>query len=417
MSLPPASRLAPALALALLIGMVPATWQGGDAYTYLNDAALLEAWVHPHHLVYHGILALGSPLGHDGVRLVGQLHAALVAGLGVFFVGQALDRRGVPSSTAAALLWALVACRGPLADLGAFTPYAGLFAGAALAAWGMAARSPWLTAVGCVVAFLYHQTGVLLLVPAGVALGRRSAPLGVALLVMIAAQTGAWWLRDPARGLLGWTLGFALSDNPTWGGQLHRAPVVLLSLSRQVLWLGHGWLQALAVLPFGLGVGVLVASRRRPAAAAPWLAWLALHLGFFAWWMPEWRWFLTPLLIPVVLWAGEVRPPPRLVAGLAVVLALWNLPTAWWTTVTAISPEAARADALAAYEGPCMPLARRWTYEALRARHGIDGVMQPAEGVCHVVHDDERDLLPDGMDGRAHGDLPLHVSEGVSARP
>ncbi|MFT7519897.1 MAG: hypothetical protein ACI9MC_002041 [Kiritimatiellia bacterium] len=381
----------PGLCLGLLLLCAPTSWQSGDAYTYVADAAIGEQLIHPHHLIFNLILSLGAPWGVPGVLWAGKVHNALAGGLTVGFMGLALRGASVPKLGAVGLLWALVGTRAMLGDMGLLVPYAGLLMGSALAAWGMASERPWLAAFGCVVAYLYHQTGVLLLLPALLSLRGRSWPLLGAAGAMGVAQIVGWWWRAPEQDLLTWSVLYAQGSNPAWGHQLTSAYQAPLSLVRQIVWLGDGWTRVLSLPVVMLLAWGAFRLRSRWRQALPWVAWLAVHLTFFAWWMPSWRWFFTPALLPLLMLAAIAQLPRRVVVTVALVLIAWNLPNAWGPSVYDLSPSAERADDLAAYRGPCSAVGSRWTVEALWVRHGLPAALRERRTVqgCVVMHRDD----------------------------
>lgn len=328
-----------------------------DALSYILDVDR-KPWpelFHPHHLAYGPLGAvirgLAMRLGWAGSaeRLL-QVTNALAGGLGVGLFAALLGRvtgRLAPAALGALLLGVSYAYWYYAVEVEVYT-IAALFLIAGLALMLALARRPTVAlaaAMGLVQggAVLFHQTNVLLSVPALVALGvglsgrDEAAPLprrgrqALALLGAYAAPLalivagaylgvglglsglGSW--ADLAR----WATGYTTTGY--WGGAVDGAKLALL---------GKGLAMSLAqpggaVIGLGL-LAVLLLNVRRLSGAprgtvALALSWLAVYGAFFLWWEPDniefWIASLPPFYLLVILAAcppttGQARAWARL---------------------------------------------------------------------------------------------------------
>jgi hypothetical protein len=292
-----------------------------DALSYILDVER-KPWrelFHPHHLAYGplGALANSAAAGlgwsHGAERplqvlnaLSGALGAALFGVLAARTVGRA---QGATGATAALLLGASYAYWYYAVEVEVYTIAAVLLV-TALGLMLALARAPTprlAVALGVTqgLAVLFHQTNVLLSLPALAALGlglrgaglspasgggvRLLAAYGLPLALIVGGAylgvgLGVSGLRDWA-ALSGWAAGYATTG--FWGGPL--------GLERLPL-LGRGLVDTLAQ-PGGALVGMtmlaLMLARWRGLRAAPHglvaisLSWLLAYGAFFIWWEPD----------------------------------------------------------------------------------------------------------------------------------
>ena len=334
--------LLPALLFAALYLGTLTSVHTFDALSYILDVDR-KPWrelFHPHHLAYGplgaGMRLAASRLGWEGSaeRLL-QAANALAGGLGVGLFATLLARfagRWQAAALGALLLGASYAYWYYAVEVEVYT-IAALFLIAAL--WLMlelARRPAPLLALGLGaiqgLAVLFHQTNVLLSLPALVALGlglRAAAATGArpriapALLLAYTAPLallvgGAYlWVGLGVSGFRSWEELFRWAAGYTttgyWGGPLDGARLELLGqgLARTIARSG-GALIGLALL------ATLALNARRLARAprgtlAVTLTWLAVYGAFFVWWEPEniefWIASLPPFYLLVVLAACQ----------------------------------------------------------------------------------------------------------------
>ncbi|HMQ35155.1 MAG TPA: hypothetical protein PKD53_30835, partial [Chloroflexaceae bacterium] len=314
-----------------------------DALSYILDVDR-KPWpelFHPHHLAYGPLGALiraaAAALGWEGSaeRLL-QVANALAGALGAAMLGAvatASGPRGAPwaGPTATLLLGASYAYWYYAVEVEVYT-IAAVFLVACLGLLLALARDPsprLAAALGAAqaCAVLFHQTNVLLGVPALVALllGARDRPRAAVARLLLAYALplglivgGAYlWVGLGVSGfrswgeLLGWMAGYATTG--LWGGPVGAEKLALL---------GRGLAESLAQ-PGGALVGLALLgtllARRRGLRAAPrgavavCLSWLLVYGAFFLWWEPDniefWIASMPPFYLLVVLaaWgqAGE----------------------------------------------------------------------------------------------------------------
>lgn len=317
-----------------------------DALSYILDVDR-KPWpelFHPHHLAYGPfgalIRGLAVSLGWAGSaeRLL-QAANALAGGLGVGLFAALLGRvtgRRLPAALGALLLGASYAYWYYAVEVEVYT-IAALFLIAGLALMLALARRPTAAlaaALGFVQggAVLFHQTNVLLSVPALVALavgfsgtgeaalaqtrGRQALVLlgayGVPLALIVAtAYLGVGLGLSGFRSwdeLARWAAGYATTGY--WGGAVDGTKLALLGtgLAKSIAQPGG------AVIGLGL-LAVLLFNARRLAGAprgavALALSWLLVYGAFFLWWEPDniefWIASLPPFYLLVIL---AVCPP------------------------------------------------------------------------------------------------------------
>jgi len=158
----------------------------------------------------------------------------------------------------------------------------------------MAARAPGWAGASLLVGYLYHQTTVLwwpaMVLGLGMSWQTLWVPAGA-----FALQALGWWIAAPQGAPTDWAFRYAIGGAP-WGGRLAEGWRVLPSLIRQ-------WVATPTTALFAL-TGPLFAAvfLQRGRAVPRWIpAWMALHMAFFAWWLPAWRWFMTPMMVPLAL--------------------------------------------------------------------------------------------------------------------
>ncbi|MCX7790762.1 MAG: DUF2723 domain-containing protein [Chloroflexaceae bacterium] len=357
--------LIPALLFAALYLLTLTGVHTFDALSYILDVDR-KPWrelFHPHHLAYGplgaGIRLAASSLGWEGSaeRLL-QAANALAGGLGAGLFAALLARltgRWQAAALGALLLGASYAYWYYAVEVEVYT-IAALFLIAAL--WLMlelARRPAPLLALGLGaiqgLAVLFHQTNVLLSLPALVALGMglRAAPAtdarpqtGPALLAYAAPLAllvgGAYlWVGLGVSGFRSWEALFRWAAGYTttgyWGGAVDGARLALLGrgLARTIAHPG-GALIGLALLATLLLNARRLARAPRGALAIS-LTWLAVYGAFFIWWEPEniefWIASLPPFYLLVVLAAFlpvSDQPLPRFWPALLLACGLALLP-------------------------------------------------------------------------------------------
>jgi hypothetical protein len=359
--------LIPALLFAALYLLTLTSVHTFDALSYILDVDR-KPWrelFHPHHLAYGplgaGIRLAASSLGWEGSaeRLL-QAANALAGGLGAGLFAALLARltgRWQAAALGALLLGASYAYWYYTVEVEVYT-IAALFLIAALRLMLELAQRPTprlALGLGAIqgLAILFHQTNVLLSLPALAALGMglRATPAtgarpwtGLALLLAYAAPPallvgGAYlWVGLGVSGFRSWEALFRWAAGYTttgyWGGAVDGARLALLGqgLARTIADDG-GALIGLALL------ATLVLNARRLAhaprgALAITLTWLAVYGAFFVWWEPEniefWIASLPPFYLLVVLAAclpvADQPRPPRFWPALLLVFGLALLP-------------------------------------------------------------------------------------------
>lgn len=360
------------LPLALFLGLYLATLSGVhtyDALSYILDVDR-KPWpelFHPHHLAYGpfgfliraGAVALGwqgsaAPLLQGANAVAGALGAALFAAV----VLRATGRRDL-ALLGALLLGSSYAYWYYAVEIEVYT-IAALFLITSLGLMLELSRRPSLAiAAGLGVsqglAVLFHQTNVLLSVPALAALlwapwqghsakaQRRIVPIAVAYLLPLGLIVGGayLWVGLGVSGfrtwgeLYGWAAGYTTTG--WWGGAIDgdKWAGLIKGLSETLARPGGG------LIGLGLLLALLPGLRRlaaipRPALAVP-LSWLLVYGGFFLWWEPDnsefWIASLPPFYL-LLLWAAGGRQGtegwgrrllPAGLAGLGLVMLGLNL--------------------------------------------------------------------------------------------
>jgi hypothetical protein len=315
------------LAFAVLYGLLRSAGQTPDGLSYALAARTGIDLYHPHHLLYGPVtrfvyLLTGSP---DAI-LAGVLHN--LAWLVVLAFGAWRLALGLGRSHVMALLTAvaLLSCRGVMFYSTHVETYLPALACLAMfaAAWfrpqSLAAAAAWLA-----LAVLYHQTNVLLVLPLLLASNTRRRdflrvvlPAGAA---VVAFYVAGWRLGGSGLAFVPWLLTYLQADVPAWGSSTHFSwgGWQALSLSQMQMILpvpGKAAVLAAVLLPvllFALAWHHLPrVERRRERRFA--LAWLAVYLPFFLWWIPADPDFflatLLPLWLLVLLWLGDRRVQP-----------------------------------------------------------------------------------------------------------
>lgn len=357
--------LIPALLFAALYLLTLTSVHTFDALSYILDVDR-KPWrelFHPHHLAYGplgaGIRLAASSLGWEGSaeRLL-QAANALAGGLGAGLFAALLARltaRWQAAALGALLLGASYAYWYYAVEVEVYT-IAALFLIAALWLMLELAQRPTprlALGLGAIqgLAVLFHQTNVLLSLPALVALGMglRAAPAtdahprtGPALLAYVAPLAllvgGAYlWVGLGVSGFRSWEALFRWAAGYTttgyWGGAVDGARLALL---------GEGLAGTIAPdggALIGLALLATLALNARRLARAPRgalaisLTWLAVYGAFFIWWEPEniefWIASLPPFYLLVVLAAFlpvSDQPLPRFWPALLLVCGLALLP-------------------------------------------------------------------------------------------
>jgi hypothetical protein len=320
-----------------------------DALSYILDVDRkpLRELFHPHHLAYGPfgalIRGLAASFGWQGsVEKLLQATNALAGALGAGLFGL-VARRSAGSTGAGAvgalLLGVSYAYWYYAVEVEVYTIAAVFLVGALGCMLAIVAQPSTGLALGLGVvqgcAVLFHQTNVLLCVPAlaALALGNRGqatagrerqqgqgatwALVGAYALPLALIVGGAYlWVgvvlsgfRSPGE-LLRWAAGYATTG--LWGGAVDASKLALLGkgLSNTFMQPG-GAVVGLALLgTLLLRIRALAAAPRGPVAVA--LAWLLAYGAFFFWWEPEniefWIACLPPFYLLVALAvAGEER--------------------------------------------------------------------------------------------------------------
>lgn len=388
--------LLPALLFAALYVLTLTSVHTFDALSYILDVDR-KPWrelFHPHHLAYGplgaGIRLTASSLGwEESAERLLQAANALAGGLGVGLFAALLARltgRWQAAVLGALLLGASYAYWYYAVEVEVYT-IAVLFLIAALWLMLELAQRPALRlalGLGAIqgLAVLFHQTNVLLSLPALMALGTglRAASAtgarprtGPALLLAYAAPlallvSGAYlWVGLGVSGFRSWEAFFRWAAGYTttgyWGGAVDGARLALLGqgLARTIAPDG-GALIGLALLAT-LALNARRLARAPRGALAMTLTWLAVYGAFFVWWEPEniefWIASLPPFYLLVVLAAYlpvSDQPLPRFWPALLLVCGLALLPLNG--TAIARRGDASRdlqrvtAEALAAHSAP-----------------------------------------------------------------
>ena len=413
------SRLVGALGavgvVALLLSLRAAE-QSPDALDYALAARSGVGLFHPHHLLFsplvRGVLALLAPFGRGGdAVLAGQLHNVAWA-VAALWALRALVRGATGSARLAdGAALGLLFTRGFWVYATQVEVYLPALGCLALATWLVARDGSGRPGPGVMLAagllfglaVLYHQTSVLYVAPLAVfcvaARGRagwRVAGTITALAGALAliAYVGAWLASGGGRtgpGFARWTLGYALEPVPAWGSFAHVGATgigaLLRSQAANVAGVPDRFVPVVVPL-FGVGLlglaGWHVGALGRGAGARPLrlgaLAWLAVHLAFFLWWLPTDTDFfvvsLLPLAILVALAAADLAElltaPGRLALGVGgavalAVLAAGNLLATVAPLRASRGPDYAVAARLAAAAPPgCVIGTRFGVHENLR---------------------------------------------------
>ncbi|MHB8079803.1 MAG: hypothetical protein ACYDIE_11190 [Candidatus Krumholzibacteriia bacterium] len=353
--------------VALLLALRAAE-QSPDALDYALAARSGVGLFHPHHLLFsplvRGVLALLAPLGRGGdAILAGQLHNVAWA-VAALWALRALLRgaTGSPRLADGAAL-GLLLTRGFWVYATQVEVYLPALGCLALVTWLVTRNDAGRPGPGATLAagllfglaVLYHQTSVLYVAPLAVfcvaARGRAGwrvagtiTAIGGAL--ALAAYLGAWLGSGgggarTAAGFVRWTLDYAFQPVPEWGNFAHVGPTGIAALLRSQAANVAGVPDRFApvVVPlFGVGLlglaGWHVGALGRGAGARPLrlgaLAWLAVHLAFFLWWLPTDTDFFVVSLLPLTILtalaaadlAGLLTAPGRLALGVGGAVAL-----------------------------------------------------------------------------------------------
>ena len=301
------------LAFAVLYFLLRSVGQTPDGLSYALAARTGTDLYHPHHILYVPVTRFLFLLtGSRDAILAGVLHNLIwMVALGFGAWRLALNLRW---SHAAALLaaCALLASRGVLFYSTHVETYLPALACLTLftATWFKPQRSDLEASAWLALAVLYHQTNVLLVVPILLTSDRLRPdfirvvlPAGAAVLGLYIA---GWIFEGGETGFFPWLLTYAQADVPAWGSLSHFSwsglSALGLSQMRQILpvqeFAADLGAVVLLVLLAGLTRHHLGQTRfRRERRFA--LAYLAVYLPFFLWWIPSDPDFFLATLLPL----------------------------------------------------------------------------------------------------------------------
>jgi len=337
------------LVLAAVLFLLRSAGQSPDGLSYAAAVRDGVGMFHPHHLLYVPVTrVLYLLLGGRDPLVAGTIHN--LAWLVVLGIGARRLARELGWSPGAAWLAAtvLLASRGVVFHATHVETYLPALACLAMftAAWfAPGRRGP--AAVWLALAVLYHQTNVLVVVPALAASEDRRRDLLAVVLpagtVVLALYVIGWRLEAGDAGFFAWLTSYARADVPAWGSFGHFGFGGLRDA-------GANQLRMLLPVPAGLagpgaaalwcGIAALTAHHVRRSTRTGirryGLVFLAVYLVFFVWWIPSDADFFLATLLPL-WWLALIalddlggRWRGRWWAGPAALLLAGNLVfTAW----------------------------------------------------------------------------------------
>jgi len=358
-----------ALALVAVLASTAASEQSRDALSYLDKAREGHALFHPHHLLFNAAvralyLGLDWSAGVSDVVLAAQAHNLVftfVAFLAVYWIGFRWLGSQLVGLVGVALYGSTTAIMVYSSQAEVYVPAVALLGVAGVFFFALVesptsrgARAGLL--VAWVLAVLYHQTAVLLLIPLAVTalmLRRRELARAVAVVsalagtVVFAAYVVGYRAiaaeSDEAGSFLGFIFSYAVTPGVQWGSATNIGWSGVIQLLESHVWGLSTLIPARQGLLIGLAVagGAVVllvwrlAGWRQRLLLCFAVSWAATYLAFFLWWLPGEIEFavLTSMPICLAVMAGVstlvLRPRvgvtgARAVAAGIVVVAVLN---------------------------------------------------------------------------------------------